>query len=198
MVKAIETTYKGCRFRSRLEARWAVFFDKEGIRWVYEPEGYLLDDGTRYLPDFWLPDVKMFAEVKPERFTKEEITKCEQLPHPCLMLDGLPRDVHYFCVTKEYEHGAYNYELLCVCNHHDYPKEEHRFYSHGYADEPTNDDWEDKNRHDESGVYDESSFGAALGARFEFGESGTKNRHEVISYDVDEPLDDDGDWTYWD
>jgi hypothetical protein len=26
-IKAIETSYKGYRFRSRLEARWAVFFD---------------------------------------------------------------------------------------------------------------------------------------------------------------------------
>ena len=28
-IKAIETYYKGYRFRSRLEARWAVFFDLE-------------------------------------------------------------------------------------------------------------------------------------------------------------------------
>jgi len=27
MIKAIETQYRGYRFRSRLEARWAVFFD---------------------------------------------------------------------------------------------------------------------------------------------------------------------------
>lgn len=26
-LKPIDTHYKGCRFRSRLEARWAVFFD---------------------------------------------------------------------------------------------------------------------------------------------------------------------------
>lgn len=26
-IKAIDTYYKGYRFRSRLEARWAVFFD---------------------------------------------------------------------------------------------------------------------------------------------------------------------------
>ena len=31
--KAIETKYKGFRFRSRLEARWAVFFDALGIEW---------------------------------------------------------------------------------------------------------------------------------------------------------------------
>lgn len=52
MLKAIETHYKGYRFRSRLEARWAVFFDNIGLEWVYEPEGFELGDGVRYLPDF--------------------------------------------------------------------------------------------------------------------------------------------------
>ena len=63
-IKAIETHYAGCRFRSRLEARWAVFFDNLGIRWEYEPQGYELDDGTRYLPDFWLPECDTWIEVK--------------------------------------------------------------------------------------------------------------------------------------
>ena len=39
-IKAIETMYKGYHFRSRLEARWAVFFDTLGIPWKYENEGY--------------------------------------------------------------------------------------------------------------------------------------------------------------
>ena len=30
-VKPIETTYNGYKFRSRLEARWAVFFDSAEI-----------------------------------------------------------------------------------------------------------------------------------------------------------------------
>lgn len=51
-MKAIETYYNGYRFRSRLEARWAVFFDTLGVRYEYEPEGFELDDGTWYLPDF--------------------------------------------------------------------------------------------------------------------------------------------------
>lgn len=51
-IKAIETVYNGYRFRSRLEARWAVFFDAAGIKYEYEPEGFELPDGTRYLPDF--------------------------------------------------------------------------------------------------------------------------------------------------
>ncbi len=63
-IKAIETRYAGCRFRSRLEARWAVFFDTLGVRWEYEPEGLLFDDGTRYLPDFRLPDLRIWFEVK--------------------------------------------------------------------------------------------------------------------------------------
>lgn len=51
-IKPIETIYNGYRFRSRLEARWAVFFDAMGIKYQYEQEGFLLPDGTKYLPDF--------------------------------------------------------------------------------------------------------------------------------------------------
>lgn len=64
MIKAIETYYNGYRFRSRLEARWAVFFDALGIKYEYEPEGYELSDGSKYLPDFYLPDLKYYVEVK--------------------------------------------------------------------------------------------------------------------------------------
>jgi len=63
-VQAIETFYKGYRFRSRLEARWAVFFETLGMKWQYEVEGFELPSG-RYLPDFYLPDYKCYFEVKP-------------------------------------------------------------------------------------------------------------------------------------
>lgn len=65
-MKAIETVYNGYRFRSRLEARWAVFFDAMGIKYLYEPEGFEFEDGTRYLPDFYLPESKSWFEVKGE------------------------------------------------------------------------------------------------------------------------------------
>lgn len=66
-IKPIETVYNGYRFRSRLEARWAVFFDAAGIKYEYEPEGYVFEDGTKYLPDFFLPDFKIYCEIKPSR-----------------------------------------------------------------------------------------------------------------------------------
>lgn len=62
-IKPIETRYKGYRFRSRLEARWAVFLDKLGVTWEYEPEGYVLGN-VSYLPDFWLPEQQEFLEIK--------------------------------------------------------------------------------------------------------------------------------------
>lgn len=65
MIKAIETEYKGYRFRSRTEARWAVFFDSLGIAWEYEKEGYDLGEAGWYLPDFWLPEWECFVEIKP-------------------------------------------------------------------------------------------------------------------------------------
>lgn len=57
----IPTTYRKARFRSRLEARWASFFDLIGWRWTYEP----LDvDG--YVPDFLIHGERpFFVEVGP-------------------------------------------------------------------------------------------------------------------------------------
>ena len=85
-IRAIETQYKGYRFRSRLEARWAVYLDAIGWRWEYEPEGFELSDGTRYLPDFLLRagkladgfrpgDPMLWLEIKPVAPTKEEKRK---------------------------------------------------------------------------------------------------------------------------
>lgn len=65
-MKAIETVYNGYRFRSRLEARWAVFFDTLGVKYEYEKEGYEVN-GTWYLPDFWLPQQECWFEVKGDK-----------------------------------------------------------------------------------------------------------------------------------
>lgn len=58
----IPTTYHNYKFRSRLEATWACFFDQCGWKWKYEPFDY---DG--YIPDFalLLPAGNVLAEVKP-------------------------------------------------------------------------------------------------------------------------------------
>jgi hypothetical protein len=86
-IKAIETQYKGYRFRSRLEARWAVFFDALGLLWEYEPEGFVLSSGGKYLPDFKIPHCgfwvnkqpiiggTLYVEVKPESVTNGELSK---------------------------------------------------------------------------------------------------------------------------
>lgn len=50
--KPIPTKYKGYIFRSRLEAKWAVFLDALGVKYEYEPEGFVLPSGKWYLPDF--------------------------------------------------------------------------------------------------------------------------------------------------
>jgi len=91
-IKPIETVYNGYRFRSRLEARWAVFFDALGIEYVYEKEGYDLGAAGWYLPDFWLPQVNMWAEVKPLPLNHDEFAKCEALVsgtgYTCILLVG--------------------------------------------------------------------------------------------------------------
>jgi hypothetical protein len=78
-VRAIETEYRHYRFRSRTEARWAVFLDAAGIGWRYEFEGFNVH-GNYYLPDFFLPELKTFLEVKPS--DKEAIVRAG-----CLLLE---------------------------------------------------------------------------------------------------------------
>jgi hypothetical protein len=70
-LKAIPTRYAGCYFRSRLEARWAVFFDTLDIKWQYEPEGFETPHGW-YLPDFYLPEGGAWVEIKGGSFTKKD------------------------------------------------------------------------------------------------------------------------------
>jgi hypothetical protein len=64
-IKSIPTSYAGINFRSRLEAKWAAFFDLCGWKWSYEPEGF---DG--WIPDFSLGELPTLVEVKP--FLREE------------------------------------------------------------------------------------------------------------------------------
>lgn len=78
----IPTRYAGCHFRSRLEARWAVFFDALDIPWEYEHEGYEYE-GWRYLPDFYLPTIGCYVEVKGDasKVTDDYLTMLGHVGH---------------------------------------------------------------------------------------------------------------------
>jgi hypothetical protein len=105
-VKAIETRYQGYRFRSRLEARWAVFFHHWFI-WHYEHEGFVTPHGC-YLPDFaiWAlqSDVRpSIVEIKPKEWNCEsdKTLLClrsihESLGVNCYVVAGDPCDFKYW------------------------------------------------------------------------------------------------------
>jgi len=84
-IEAQPTVCSGTTFRSALEASWAATLDNLGIAWDYEPELVTLPSGTRYLPDFHLPEIGTWLEVKGT---------------------GVPR------VEKAYEYAA---SLACTC-----------------------------------------------------------------------------------
>jgi len=120
-----------------LEARWAVFFDTYGLLSDYEPEGFALPE--LYLPDFWLPQVHMWAEVKPERIEDIDPAAIEKLRklvlqsgYGGLVLDGPPDEVNYWAIMpgrlddSSSEDWYWNDFLLT--EGHDYPFSEHRFY----------------------------------------------------------------------
>ena len=108
MIKSIETYYKGYLCRSRTEARWMVAFDKAGIEFEYEPEGFDLGEAGKYLPDFYLPQFNSYAEVKGKSFTLDEIEKARELSiqsnKSVLFLEGQPaRKGYWFIHPFDYD-----------------------------------------------------------------------------------------------
>jgi len=101
--KAKRTEYDGYTFRSRNEAKWAVFFNYMRIEYVYE-ERDIQDRYSRVLPDFYLPKLNVYVEVKRDDFSKEvrdsHIRKYGVIPRttgkPCMIAYGNP----YKCISS--------------------------------------------------------------------------------------------------
>lgn len=82
----IPTTHAGTNFRSRLEARWAAFFDLVNWSWVYEPF-----DADGYIPDFLITGPAAFlVEVGPCIDNADYVAKSEK---PLARAGVLRRDV---------------------------------------------------------------------------------------------------------
>lgn len=113
MQRAIETRYKQRLFRSRLEARYAVFFDALEIKWDYEPEAFDLGHGLWYLPDFFLHGVGTYkgsawgywVEIKGTDPTDAEKYKfdllCKQTGHSGYIFVGSPGEGRVFRCDRD-------------------------------------------------------------------------------------------------
>jgi hypothetical protein len=109
-MQSIETEYNGYKFRSRLEARWAIFFDALGIKYEYEPEGYILPDGSKYLPDFYLPDDNLFFEIK-GLMNKKDFRKTAMFAKYADILIGRSDFSFYSPIDKQFFLTKDNYKI---------------------------------------------------------------------------------------
>jgi len=67
---SIPTVYKGIKLKSRFEGNIAYLIDNLGYRWKYEPQSYKLPNGYDYLPDFYIPKLKLFIECRGHEYEK--------------------------------------------------------------------------------------------------------------------------------
>lgn len=120
-IEAIETKYNGYHFRSRLEARWAVFFDAIGLEYVYEYQDFILPNKGRYLPDFYFPKIDCYAEVKPYNH-KNYFDLCFEFSviakKDIILLDGVPdikayKSLWFDWITFDYEKIKENQLWTC-------------------------------------------------------------------------------------
>ena len=174
-MKVIETSYKGYRFRSRAEARWAVFFDAAGIEYEYEKEGFELPSG-RYLPDFWLPGPRSWFEVKGSSPNDAEMILALEL-------------AEYSHSPVWIGHGPVTFEGHRIVACHDYGgviNRDQRFMDDRKHDGSiwisneisarsiSGSKYSDRWPHPMSGCFVNRCFDTAKSARFEFGECGAR------------------------
>ncbi|MFR7821860.1 MAG: hypothetical protein ACLU30_00550 [Odoribacter splanchnicus] len=181
-MKAIETTYNGYRFRSRLEARWAVFFKYIHLDYEYEKEGFTLENGLSYLPDFYIPSMDLYIEIKP---SFSEITMDDALKMECfgnnkqlMVIIGSPGKQEMYYLSKCVYNGQIN-EYLSDGSYDDFTEFLEGMYQSfeevDFAISPFNHDWTICYK-DLRSAPDDYDYKIALlkarQARFEFGEKG--------------------------
>ncbi|MCG8433065.1 MAG: hypothetical protein MJA83_03410 [Gammaproteobacteria bacterium] len=86
--------------RSSLELSAAIFFDLEGIQYLYEPWKLDIEGATDYVPDFFLQDLGIYVEVKhssyAQRFLNEKLPRIS-LDYPLELMteDDFPQSPKY-------------------------------------------------------------------------------------------------------
>lgn len=133
IMKGKKTAYKGIIFKSKLEATWAYYFDCIGIEWKYEPRVFRSDTNLWYKPDFFLPQIDLWAEVKCDNdLTQKELAKIKivmkQTRQRCILLDGEPRQVTFELFSLDENDNIIRGNDCVVSMYHNYPITEHRFY----------------------------------------------------------------------
>lgn len=103
IIKAIPTVYKQVQLKSRLEADVAFLVENLGYKWLYEPQSYLLKDGTHYLPDYYLPELKLFIECRGYESIKgeyqiegfAEMIACGEIGPGLVKRQAIPQDCEF-------------------------------------------------------------------------------------------------------
>ncbi len=86
--KNLPSFYKGQLMASQLECKWAFFLDHLNIKWQYEPERLQLPSGSVYMPDFFLPELGSWLEIKGNQ-NCSRLKKTYELS--CLIADEKPK-----------------------------------------------------------------------------------------------------------
>lgn len=100
-----ETHYNGYKFRSSLIARWTVFFDSYGIEYEYVLDEIVLGNEKSYLPDFYIPSLELYVEVKPNKsLNLSELKKIESFSldwdNNLLLIMGIPSEEEMLLLNR--------------------------------------------------------------------------------------------------
>ena len=93
--------YNGIWLRSSWEIKIAEWLDKQKWKWLYEPKRFELRDRT-YCPDFYLPDLNMWWEIKGwfHKKHQETIRQFREL-YPSERLVVITKDIYHRIILTQ-------------------------------------------------------------------------------------------------
>jgi hypothetical protein len=127
-IRSRKVPYGGTTFNSLLEARWAVFMDCLEVAYQYEPHWAEVESAlrrVRYKPDFLLPRLDKYLEIKPRKPSGVDVTKAcgwaSGFGDVVVLFNLNPPDEDnengwlYRCKTADFDEKPTRWGSICWC-----------------------------------------------------------------------------------
>lgn len=112
---SIPTVYRRIEMRSIFETDFANHLDRLNIKWEYEPKLFKLSNGVNYKPDFYLPELKMWVEIKGViGINNKQISKIFAQDNATTLLLLSYNEAYWYSYDSEFEEdGGDTFQIGC-------------------------------------------------------------------------------------
>ena len=152
-----EPEVNGVIFKSLTHAKWSIFFSNIECEWEYRPEGFTLDNGNFFIPDFKVtyfdqgmknsPIVYWFLVKDKNELTLLDVVYCYSFEEEIVICVGSPDVTRYKTICDYVRENESYSSVFNIIDRNLYSDDDYLAYLFSHKKRP----W-----HDEKDIYIES------------------------------------------